>query len=243
MSRADLALFSHVACRAEPELDLAHAAFVIAEAEYPELDIPRYVEKLDRLGERARSRLSETDRASEPSLRIITRLLFEDVGFTGNDRAYYDPRNSFLNDVLDRRTGIPITLALVILEVARRAEVIAHGVGFPGHFLLRTSDRGTTLFFDPWNGKLCDRQRLRVLYGRATGQARDPEPQLLEPLPKRLFLVRMLNNLRGIYVATSDSERLRSVLERLQLLAPSDDIAQQLESLSPRPVRPPRLFN
>lgn len=243
MPRADLTLFAHVASRDESELDLSQAAFLIAEAEYPELDIPHYVEQLDRLGERARALLVDENRAMEPPLRSITRLLFEDVGFTGNDRAYYDPRNSFLNDVLDRRTGIPITLALVILEVAKRAEVCAHGVGFPGHFLVRTDDRGGPVFFDPWNGKVCDRQRLRVLYGRATGETRDPDPRLLEPLPKRLFLVRMLNNLRGIYTATTDHDRLRSVLERIQILAPSDDIERQLHELTPRPVRPPRLFN
>jgi regulator of sirC expression with transglutaminase-like and TPR domain len=243
MPQADLTLFSHVASREESELDLSQAAFLIAEAEYPELDIPHYVELLDRLGERARACLADADRASEPPLRSITRLLYEDVGFSGNDRAYYDPRNSFLNDVIDRRTGIPITLALVILEVARRAEVSASGVGFPGHFLVRTEYRSGAWFIDPWNGTVCDRQRLRVLYGRATGEVRDPEPRLLEPLTKRLFLVRMLNNLRGIYTANADNERLRSVLERIQILAPSDEVARQLHDLLPRPARPPRIFN
>ena len=243
MPAADLALFSHVVTRSEADLDLAQAALLIAEPEYPELDIPRYLEQLDQLGERARLLLDEANAANEPPLRRVTRMLHDDLGFAGNDGDYYDPRNSFLNEVLDRRTGIPITLAVVILEVGRRAGITAHGVGFPGHFLVRTAGPHGPLFLDPFTGALCDRERMRALHAQATGESRDPDPRLLEPLEKRLILARMLNNLRGIYAAAGDGERLHGVLERIQVLAPSDEIAQQLRALAPPPRSPPRIMN
>jgi regulator of sirC expression with transglutaminase-like and TPR domain len=243
MPAADLALFAHVATRPEPELDLAQAALLIAEPEYPGLDIPRYLEQLDQLGEQARLRLEERAPTSDPPLRRVTRMLHDELGFAGNSGDYYDPRNSFLNEVLERRTGIPITLAVVILEVARRAGITAHGVGFPGHFLVRTAGPNGPLFLDPFSGRLCSRDDLRELHRQATGEERDPDPRLLEPVPKRLILLRMLNNLRGIYTAGADNDRLRGVLERIQLLSPTDEVAAQLDAIAPPRPPTPRILN
>jgi len=236
MPAADLTLFSHVASRPEAELDLALASLLIAEPEYPQLDIPHYVDVLDQLGEKARRRLDEPPRnsaeADEPPLRRIARLLHDDLGFSGNADDYYDPRNSFLNEVLDRRTGIPISLAVVLLEVARRAGIQAHGVGFPGHFLVRTAVPSGTLFIDPFDGHIATPARLRELHARTTGVSRDPDPRVLEPTPKKQILVRMLNNLRGIYAAAADADRLRRILALIQLLTPTST-----------PSTPPRTFN
>jgi regulator of sirC expression with transglutaminase-like and TPR domain len=218
--RAELALFAHVAARPEKELDLAQAALVIAEAEYPALDIARFIERLDELGAGAR-RWAEGARTVEDRLACVVRFLYESERFHGNDRDYYDPRNSFLNDVLERRTGIPITLAVVLVEVCRRAGVEARGVSFPGHFLVRVTTTRGALLVDPFDGRLLGRAELRALYERATGEARDPDAALLEPATKRQILVRMLNNLRGIYAARGDEARLGGVVARLELLEPA----------------------
>jgi regulator of sirC expression with transglutaminase-like and TPR domain len=242
--RADLTLFAHIVSRPEPELDLAEAALLIAEPEYPGLDIVRYVGLLDELGAEARDRLARAahhESESELALRRVLRLLYDERGFRGNAADYYDPRNSFLNEVLDRRTGIPITLAVVLLEVCRRAGLSARGVSFPGHFLVRApgAPGNGPLFVDPFDGRLLSPADLRALHARSTGEERDPDPRLLEPTTKSQLLLRMLNNLRAIYANRSDRERLRGVLERIQVLAPSEELARQLEQLGGEHVSPP----
>jgi regulator of sirC expression with transglutaminase-like and TPR domain len=234
MLPADLTLFSHVASRPEEELDLAQAALLIAEPEYPSLDVARYLEAIDRLGVAARRFLDSPHHAEEPPLRRITRFLHGQQGFHGNAQDYYDPKNSFLNEVLDRKTGIPITLAVVVVEVAHRAGVEAWGVGFPGHFLVRGRVADRPIFIDPFNGNLLDSASLRELHQRATGQNREPDPRLLEPVSKRAILTRMLMNLRTIYQQRSDGERLRGVLLRLQILSPSDELDRALGKLPKR---------
>jgi regulator of sirC expression with transglutaminase-like and TPR domain len=208
---ADLALFAHFARRPEPEIDLLRAALLIAEPEYPGLDIAHYVDEIDRLGALARQRLDTA--LEEPPLGQILRLLHREVGFHGNSDDYYDPRNSFLNEVIDRRTGIPITLAVVAIEVAARARVDAHGVSFPGHFLLRAP---APIFFDPFGGRCLNEKALRELLARA-GATGDPA-RLLQPATKTQILSRMLNNLRGIYSTRGDQARLRAVESRMLLL-------------------------
>jgi regulator of sirC expression with transglutaminase-like and TPR domain len=212
----DLTLFRHLVTRPDAELDLAQAALLLAEQEYPGLDIPRFLAQLDELGAAA---AREPARPGEPPLRRIARHLHEAAGFHGNDDDYYDPRNSYLNEVLTRRTGIPITLAVVLIEVARRAGVVAQGVSFPGHFIVRGEG---PIFIDPFDGELLDAANLRELHERITGQARDPEPRLLLPASKRAILARMLNNLRAIFADRGDRERLQQVLDRMQVLEAAD---------------------
>ncbi len=161
----------------------------------------------------------------------MVRYVFDTEGFHGNGDDYYDPRNSFLHEVIERRTGIPITLALVLTEVCRRAGVEARGVSFPGHFLVRAETSRGTILVDPFAGSLLSRAELRALYARSTGDERDPPARLLEPATKAQILARILNNLRGIYESRHDDARLRGVLERLQVLAPSDDVRRRLEEL------------
>ncbi|AUX27130.1 hypothetical protein SOCEGT47_077090 [Sorangium cellulosum] len=231
-----LTLFAHVASRSEDELDLAEAALLIDEAAYPGLDIPHYLGVLDRLGGEAHRALGRPLRAAEVTpgsgpIEQLLRWLYGELGFHGNTSDYYDPRNSYLHEVLDRRTGIPITLAVVLLEVCRRVGMEAQGVSFPGHFLVRTPVRGGVLLIDPFEGRLLGREDLRALHARATGAARDPDPRLLVPAQKRQILVRMLNNLRSIYASRSDAARLRGVLERIQVLAPSEELRKELDQL------------
>jgi regulator of sirC expression with transglutaminase-like and TPR domain len=234
--RLRLTLFAHVCARPEAELDLGEAALLIAEAEYPGLDVARYVRALDDLARSARAALDDLARTpdaagEEARLSQVVRYLYEDAGFHGNDDDYYDPRNSFLNEVIDRRTGIPITLAVALTEVCRRAGVAAHGVSFPGHFLVRVDTPRGAVLIDPFSGHPLTHGELRALYMRATGEDRDPPPRLLEPATKAQILARILNNLRGIYESRHDDERLRGVLERVHVLAPSEALRQRIAEL------------
>jgi regulator of sirC expression with transglutaminase-like and TPR domain len=175
-------------------------------------------------------------------VEAVVRLLFVEYGFCGNRQDYYDPRNSYLNEVLDRKTGIPITLALVLTEICDRTGVEARGVSFPSHFLVRAPSVSGPRFIDPFEGKLLSTEDLRALYQRTTGDEGEPDPRLLEPATKRQILVRMLNNLRGVYAARQDRRRLRDVLERLEVLLPSDELRAQIESCEGAPPRPKRLL-
>ncbi|MCK6586363.1 MAG: transglutaminase-like domain-containing protein [Polyangiaceae bacterium] len=235
--RVLLTLFSHVAARPDPQVDLAQAALLIGEEEMPGLDTGKYIRVLDELGRQAAGeieRAKSLSRESGSSFRPIDHLLrwmFEEAEFQGNTIDYYDPRNSFLSCVLDRRMGIPISLAVVLMEIGRRVGIEVQGVSFPGHFLARAEGTRGPIFINPFDGRILKREDLRNLNARAVGDKRDPDPRLLEPATKRQILVRMLSNLRGIYAARGDRERLRSVLERMDVLAPSEELREKLEEL------------
>lgn len=247
-----LALFAHLCCRPEEELDLASAALCIAEPEYPDLDIARYLLALDELAERLRPAIANPtgDPAGDPgpggSSRtdpakrglLLVQALLGRAGFRGNTDVYDDPRNSFLNEVIDRRLGIPITLSVVAIEVGRRLDVPLFGVSFPGHFLLRTaapdpreperseaaSDRAEPrtsrgpLFIDPFEGRALSALDLKGLLQRLVGERREATADELRTASKHAILLRMLNNLRNIYLRNSDGPRLQLCVERIRLL-------------------------
>ncbi len=230
--RLSLTLFAHVCGRPEEELDLAEAALLIAEPEYPGLDVAGCIDALDALGRGARAAVARAPaQAGEEAISPVVRFLYGDAGFHGNDEDYYDPRNSFLNEVIARRTGIPITLAVVLLEVCRRAGVEARGVSFPGHFLVRADSARGAVLVDPFAGRPLTREALRALHGRATGQGGDPPPRLFEPATKKQILARILHNLLRIHEGRGDAARVRDVLERVQVLAPSEALRQRIEEL------------
>ncbi len=235
MDFAEISLFSHLVSRPESDLDLARAALLIAEPEYPGLDVARYVEELDRLGAGAAARIAASRQATP--LESVVRYLYEEIGFHGNTLDYYDPRNSFLNEVLDRRTGIPISLALVLTETCRRVGIDARGVSFPGHFLVRVQDDNEdVMFIDPFDGRLLDDHQIAELHERATGESGPVDPGLLDPASKGHVLMRLLNNLRAIYERTGDQNRLLGVLARMQVLSPDEDIRSRIRQLgSPAP--------
>jgi regulator of sirC expression with transglutaminase-like and TPR domain len=219
--RPDLTLFAHLVKRPDAELDLGQAALLISEADGPGVDVSRWVAELDQLGADAAKHIGDSPRSdgeNEAALAKLIEFLYVEHRFRGNSEDYYDPRNSYLDQVLERRLGIPITLAVVILEVARRAAVNARGVSFPGHFLVRAPGSRGTVFVDPFDGRSVGRKELRALHLRATGEDRDPDPRVLEPSDKQQILMRMLNNLRGIWERRGDAERLRGIEERIHIL-------------------------
>jgi regulator of sirC expression with transglutaminase-like and TPR domain len=230
MKLEEITLFSHLVTRPESDLDLVRAALLIAEPEYPGLDVAAYVEELDRLGAAAATRVKASP--ARPPLANVIRYVYEELGFHGNSGDYYDPRNSFLNEVLDRRTGIPISLALVLTEICRRAGIEARGVSFPGHFLVRVEVDGDAMFIDPFDGRLLDRRQMADLHQRATGEEGPIDPRVLAPATKRQVLARILNNLRNIYERAGDRERLLGVLARMQVLRADDEIPGRRSDLS-----------
>src|SRR5262245_48603885 len=133
-------------------IDLGHASLLIAREEYPDLDVGRYLTRLDDMAAQIRERMSGREGVTS-QIAHLNRLLFEEMGFRGNLEEYEDPRNSFLNDVLDRRVGIPISLSTIYLEIGRRIGCPLAGVSFPGHFLVRTLMRDglQDVLIDPFN--------------------------------------------------------------------------------------------
>jgi regulator of sirC expression with transglutaminase-like and TPR domain len=220
--------FAEMLSREDGKIELASACLQIAEDAYPGLDVDGYVGEIERFAKRLRARLAP-DAAAEDRVIALNEFLFDDLGFSGNMDDYYDPRNSYLNEVLDRRTGIPITLAVLYMEIGRRIELPLEGVSFPGHFLVRLPLRGGTLVLDPFSGGVPQsegelRERLkRVIPRDAAGGvpvAELPLDQFLEPASKRQILARVLRNLKGVYREKDKPERLLEVLNRMIIVAP-----------------------
>lgn len=206
--------------RPEPEVDLARAALLVAREEYPQLPVDRYLVRLDELAERVVDRLAN-ERAPMVVLTELIRTLYENEGFRGNRDAYYDPRNSFLNDVLDRRVGIPLTLAITVLEVGWRVALPLEGVNFPRHFMVRFKGEGVNLLLDPFEaGELRFEDQAQELLDRVYGGTIRMRPSFLRPASKRDIVVRLLTNLKGIYFNAHDDLRALAAVERLMLLSP-----------------------
>jgi regulator of sirC expression with transglutaminase-like and TPR domain len=225
---ASLAPFTELVGRADVRIDLAHACLMIAEDAYPGLDVERYLGEIERMALRLRGRGVQGDSAEERVV-ALNRFLFDELGYRGNTEDYYDPRNSYLNEVIDRRTGIPISLAVLYIELGRRIGLPLDGVSFPGHFLVRLRLRGGTLVLDPFCGGAPQsedelRSRLlRVIPAGSTGgvpPADLPLEQFLEPASKRQILARLLRNLKGIYRESGRGERLLDVINRILVVTP-----------------------
>jgi len=203
-----------------PDLPLDEAALAIAAEEYPSLDVAAYLARLDALGALVRQREPEPHRVAT-TLRAVRDILFEEVGFRGNEEAYYDPRNSYLNEVLDRKLGIPISLSVLFIEVGRRAGLALQGVGFPGHFMAKLHPEvGPEVFIDAYNGgELLSKDECVARF--KTGAAgREFDPRWLQGVSSRQILGRMLHNLKKIYVEQGDDVRAYWVIDRLLILAP-----------------------
>jgi regulator of sirC expression with transglutaminase-like and TPR domain len=223
--------FADAAQRADH--DLASAALIIPRLEYPRLDAAPYLDRLDDMGRTAHARLQAVGAAADLHDRVaaLNTYLFDELGFSGSSReTYEDPRNSFLNEVLDRRTGIPITLAVIYIEVARRAGLRIDGINFPGHFLLRCPAGQEPSLHDPLardliidafhGGALLSERDCRQLLERHVGEQAAFDPALLAPATKTQILVRMLLNLKRIYVRMRSFPQARDITELLLAIDP-----------------------
>jgi regulator of sirC expression with transglutaminase-like and TPR domain len=208
--------FSTLAAR-DP-IPLARGALLIAKEEYPALDIDQYLGRLGDLAQEARTRVPDTADTVE-KVQQLSDFLFAQKGFDGNRDHFGDPRNSFLNDVLERRLGIPITLSIVYLEVGRQLGLNLFGVSFPAHFLVKAIDERGELIIDPFNGgAILGLDEIRARLTQIYGQPVDIHPAMLKAVGAREILTRMLRNLKNIYAGGSDWQRALGTLDRILLL-------------------------
>jgi regulator of sirC expression with transglutaminase-like and TPR domain len=212
----------------DDEIDLVRASLVIARTEYPGLDIERYASRVEELARRVCN--VTPDLHPQRTLTTLNNVLFEEVKLRGNREDYYDPRNSFLNDVFDRGLGIPITLSIVYMEVARRVGIALSGVGMPGHFLLKHFSDGREVLIDCFNrGEVLTRQdcqgRLDEIY---SGEMR-LRPEFLHPISRRQILTRMLNNLKTVYLSTRNFRKALAIADLVLVIYPksAEDVKQR----------------
>jgi len=214
--------FEAMVRRPDAEIDLAAAALLIAREEYQSLDVAGYLRRLDEMATEVRDRIG-AERHPLTVAAGLSRYLFSELGFSGTEVEYFDPRSSFLNDVLDRRKGIPLSLSLIYMEVARRAGFEVQGVGLPGHFLVKHPHPGDELLVDPFNGgrvltpEECA-ARVEQIYGGAVAF----QPFMLGAVTRRQILSRAIHNLKTIYLAGRRHRKALAMVELLLLLAPWD---------------------
>jgi regulator of sirC expression with transglutaminase-like and TPR domain len=214
----------------EEKIDLLRAALTVARAEYPDLDCDAYVTRVEELARRAEARISEIGDA-EQTIAAINHVLFAEAGLHGNRKDYYDPRNSFLNDVLDRGLGIPITLSVIYMDVGRRLGFPLFGVGMPGHFLLKHYDiDGKETLIDCFNGgdilsaQDCQRRLDEIYSGQMTLR-----PEFRFAVSRRQILTRILNNLKTIYMAARSFRKMLPLVDLVLVMYPRspEDVKQR----------------
>jgi len=214
--------FAHLVRQPETAIGLAEATLLIAKEEYPDLDLAAYLARLDDMGADVRRRVGPIE---DPQCLVaeLGEYLFRCLGFRGNADNYYDPKNSFLNEVLDRRMGIPITLSAVYMEVARRIGLRLHGVGMPGHFLVKHAGPCDEIVIDPFGGgRIVSAADCQQILDHVFDGKRRFEPGMLAAVGTRQILTRMLTNLKTIYFNDERYDKALSVVERLVILHPQN---------------------
>ena len=218
--------FRQAVDRAEDKIDLGRAALTLALTDYPDLDIGAYLARLDQLAVEVARRCDPGDDPVR-SLAALNYVLFDGHGFRGNEEEYYNPKNSFLNEVIERKRGIPITLSILYMEVAQRIGLALEGVGFPGHFLVKHRHAGGEIFIDPFHrGAIRSPDDLRRLLDGLSGGSVPLRREFLKTVSKKVILRRMLMNLKAIYLKSNDWVKLLAVLDRAVILEP--DAAEEL---------------
>ncbi len=231
--------WNSLAARGDDELPLLETALLIARDEYPDLDAAAYEQALRDYADALRPQL--TAGSDLPStLTTINRFLFDELGFAGNDHQYDDPRNSYLNQVFDRKLGIPISLAVVQIELMRRVGLPLDGISFPGHFLVRLPVDDGILVMDPFNkGRPVSAEELKERASPHLGGRPPDDVQLIEilaPASHRTILARMLRNLNGLYLEQKDWERVARTSDRLLKLSPDTPDAVRDRGLAYREI-------
>ncbi len=206
----------------DEDIDLARAALLIAATEYPSLSIERELFRIDEIAEGIAPRMD--DDAPLYQLNTLSEYLFDELKFAGNHTNYHDPRNSFLNDVIERRVGIPITLSLLYVEVGKRLGVPLLGIGMPGHFIVRHRDE-SDVFVDPFHGGiLLSEDECAERVKQATQGALTWDRSYLQPVRSREFIARMLRNLKVVYLQRRNYERVLATIDRVIALLPQDAV-------------------
>jgi regulator of sirC expression with transglutaminase-like and TPR domain len=213
-------IFASLATLDESVFPLDRAAATIALEEYPELEIEACLRQLDAYAAHAQVLLGD-DRTPGRVIESLNQVLFVDGGLQGNTEDYYDPRNSYINEVLDRKIGIPITLSVIYIEVARRLGFTFQGVGLPGHFIVRCHGEEGEILIDPFGGgRVLSEANCQDLLDKLFGGTVKLQPAHLQPMDKKAIVTRMLFNLKGIYYHREDYLRALAIVERILMLNP-----------------------
>ncbi len=204
----------------EADVPLDEAALVIASDEYPELDVAFYLQQLDDMAETLRARIDDA-RNPHSTIAKLTAYLFDELNFRGNRAEYYDPRNSFLNDVIERRMGLPITLSVIVLAVARRLKLPIVGVGLPGHFLVKWGDEENEIVFDPFHsGEILSRSKIEQRVRESVNPTIPFQASWLDAVNSKYILIRMLSNLKSVFLQQQDIERAWQAVDKILLVDP-----------------------
>ncbi|HTV55518.1 MAG TPA: transglutaminase-like domain-containing protein [Terriglobia bacterium] len=210
--------FAGLVARDEEEVSLIDAALLIAQTEYPNLDVNTQLERVKSLAQQLRV---DPGYSALTNIEAMNDLLFTREGFSGNDQDYDDPRNSFLNDVLDRRIGIPITLSVIYMELGRRHQLPIQGVGLPGHFIVKYSGPEEDILIDPYHqGAILNRGDCAKLL-KAHFDDAELLPEYLDSSTKKQILTRMLNNLKGSFFRRKHYERVLTMIEMAMAVDPA----------------------
>ncbi len=213
--------FCQAADRPEEQIDLGRAALTIALPEYPALDVSAYLGRISDLALEVAERAG-TDADAFRTIAALNFVLFGRHGFRGNRDAYYDPKNSFLNEVMERKSGIPITLSVLYMEVAARVGLTVDGIGFPGHFMVKAQADGNEIVIDPFNsGDIKTEEDLAAMLQQMYGGKLGFRREFLAPVSKKQILTRMLTNLKAIYAEANDMVKTLGTLDRLLILDPA----------------------
>jgi regulator of sirC expression with transglutaminase-like and TPR domain len=214
--------FDRETYKPDAEIDLAKAALSYAKVEYPDLKIDKYLTVLDEMSFEVQSQLP-VELYPLKIIQTINQYLFEQLNFQGNTRDYYNSDNSFLNKVIDRQTGIPITLSVIYLEIAKRIEFPMVGIGMPGHFLIRPDFEDAGIFVDVFNqGEILFKQDCQDIIDRVYQQEVPLEAKFFEPIDNRQILARMLTNLKYIYLNDGDFYKAIEYISGILLLFPDN---------------------
>jgi len=217
--RAD---FARLVKRPEPVLDLARAALLVAAESDPNVDVDGQLHTLESWAAELKARL-DPGWNNLQKLARLRRFLFEELGFRGDTADYYNPSNSLLHEVMDRRLGIPLTLSLIFMELGWRIGIPFEGVGFPGHFLVRLPGEPRDLLLDPFKrGMMVHEEDCRQMLREATGGKMEFDDELLASVSKRDMIARLLLNLKGAYLRLNQDERALAAVDRLLLIHPED---------------------
>lgn len=207
----------------DEQISLAKANLFFSKTQYPQLNPDIYLNQLDAIASVLQEKLPDNSYPLK-IIQTINQYLFEELRFTGNTRDYYDPRNSYLNEVLDRKLGIPLSLSILYLEIAQRLNFPMVGIGMPGHFLIRPNFEEAGIFVDAFNqGEILFPEDCETRLQQVYQQPVKLDPAFLAPISNRQILVRMLTNLKFIYVNNNNYEKALQVINSLLILLPDSE--------------------